>query len=119
MAQPKKKKPGRPKGSKNKAKKPGRPKGGKNVTKKASRPKGSKNVTKKAGRPKGSKNVTKKAGRPKGSKNKVGRPKASALRASTAKRTVTISASLADKIQGLTLLGKGSSIEAALDKLIK
>ena len=96
MAQPKKKKPGRPKGSKNKAKKPGRPKGSKNVTKKAGRPKGSKNATKKAGR-----------------------PKASALRASTATRTVTISASLADKIQGLTLLGKGSSIEAALDKLIK
>jgi hypothetical protein len=106
MAQPKKKKPGRPKGSKNKAKKPGRPKG-------------IKNVTKKAGRPKESENVTKKTGRPKGSKNKVGRPKASAPRASTATRTVTISASLADKIQGLTLLGKGSSIEAALDKLIK
>ena len=104
MAQPKKKKPGRPKGSTNK--KPGRPKG-------------SKNVTKKAGRPKGSKNVTKKTGRPKGSKNKVGRPKASASQASSATRTVTIPASLADKIQGLTLLGKGGEIEAALDKLIK
>jgi len=117
MAQPKKKKPGRPKGSTNK--KPGRPKGSKNVTKKAGRPKGSKNVTKKTGRPKGSKNVTKKTGRPKGSKNKVGRPKASASQASSATRTVTIPASLADKIQGLTLLGKGGEIEAALDKLIK
>ena len=104
MAQPKKKKPGRPKGSTNK--KPGRPKG-------------SKNVTKKAGRPKGSKNVTKKTGRPKASTNKVGRPKASASQASGATRTMTLSTSLADKIQGLTLLGKGGDIEAALDKLIK
>jgi len=91
MAQPKKKKPGRPKGSTNK----------------------------KPGRPKGSKNVTKKPGRPKASTNKVGRPKASASQASGATRTMTLSTSLADKIQGLTLLGKGGDIEAALDKLIK
>ncbi len=32
---------------------------------------------------------------------------------------MTLSTSLADKIQGLTLLGKGGDIEAALDKLIK
>ena len=81
MAQPEKKKPGRPKGSKNKAKKPGRPKGSTN----------------------------KKPGRPKGTK----------LQASSATRTVTIPASLADKIQGLTLLGKGGDIESALDKLIR
>ena len=83
---------------------------------------------KKAGRPKGSKNVKKKAskkakrGRPKGTKNvnkKAGRPKAAKRRASTQTRTVTISASLADKIQGLTLLGKGGAIEKAIDKLIK
>ena len=64
----------------------------------------------------------KKAGRPKGSKNvkkKVGRPKAAKRRASTKTRTVTISASLADKIEGLTLLGKGGAIEKAIDKLIK
>ena len=100
--------------------------------KKAGRPKGSKNVKKKVakkgkrGRPKGAKNVKKKAkkrmGRPKGSKNvkkKVGRPKAAKRRASTKTRTVTISASLADKIEGLTLLGKGGAIEKAIDKLIK
>jgi len=83
---------------------------------------------KKAGRPRGSKNVKKKVakkgkrGRPKGSKNvkkKVGRPKAAKRRASTKTRTVTISASLADKIEGLTLLGKGGAIEKAIDKLIK
>ena len=100
--------------------------------KKAGRPKGSKNVKKKVakkgkrGRPKGAKNVKKKAkkrmGRPKGSKNvkkKEGRPKAAKRRASTKTRTVTISASLADKIEGLTLLGKGGAIEKAIDKLIK
>ena len=100
--------------------------------KKAGRPKGSKNVKKKVakkgkrGRPKGAKNVKKKAkkrmGRPKGSKNvkkKVGRPKAAKRRASTKTRTVTIPASLADKIEGLTLLGKGGAIEKAIDKLIK
>ena len=75
--------------------------------KKPGRPKGSTN--KKPGRPKGSTNVKKKPGRPKGIK----------LQASSATRTVTIPASLADKIQGLTLLGKGGEIEAALDKLIK
>ena len=89
MAKPEKKKAGRPKGSKNKAKKPG------------------------------STNVKKKPGRPKASTNKVGRPKASASQASGATRTMTLSTSLADKIQGLTLLGKGGDIEAALDKLIK
>ena len=100
--------------------------------KKAGRPKGSKNVKKKAkkmsGRPKGSKNVKKKAakkakrGRPKGTKNvkkKAGRPKAAKRKASTKTRTVTIPASLADKIEGLTLLGKGGAIEKAIDKLIK
>ena len=87
--------------------------------KKAGRPKGSKNVKKKVakkgkrGRPKGAKNVKKKA------KKKAGRPKAAKRRASTKTRTVTISASLADKIEGLTLLGKGDSIEKAIDKLIK
>ena len=81
--------------------------------KKAGRPKGSKNVKKKAGRPKGSKNVKKKA------KKKAGRPKAAKRRASTKTRTVTISASLADKIEGLTLLGRGDAIEKAIDKLIK
>ena len=81
---------------------------------------------KKAGRPKGSKNVKKKAkkkmGRPKGAKNvkkKAGRPKAAKLSASSETRTVTIPASLANKIEGLTLLGKGDSIEKAIDKLIK
>jgi hypothetical protein len=87
--------------------------------KKAGRPKGSKNKAKKPGRPKGSTNVKKKPGRPKASTNKVGRPKASASQASGATRTMTLSTSLADKIQGLTLLGKGGEIEAALDKLIK
>jgi hypothetical protein len=106
-----------------KKKKAGRPKGSKNVKKKVAkkgkrgRPKGAKNVKKKAkkrmGRPKGSKNVKKKA------KKKAGRPKAAKRRASTKTRTVTISASLADKIEGLTLLGKGGAIEKAIDKLIK
>ena len=105
-----------------KKKKAGRPKGSKNVKKKAGRPKGSKKAKKKAGRPKGSKNVKKKAGRPKGGKNvskKVGRPKAAKRRASTKTRTVTIPSSLADKIEGLTLLGRGDAIEKAIDKLIK
>ena len=78
---------------------------------------------KKAGRPKGSKNVKKKAkkkaGRPKSAKKKAGRPKAAKLSASSETRTVTIPASLANKIEGLTLLGKGDSIEKAIDKLIK
>ena len=85
--------------------------------KKAGRPKGSKNVKKKAkkkmGRPKGSKNAKKKA------KKKAGRPKAAKLSASSETRTVTIPASLANKIEGFTLLGKGDSIETAIDKLIK
>ena len=100
-----------------KKKKMGRPKGSKNVKKKAKekmgRPKGSKNVKKKTGRPKGSKNVKTKA------KKKAGRPKAAKLSASSETRTVTIPASLANKIEGLTLLGKGDSIEKAIDKLIK
>ena len=84
---------------------------------------------KKAGRPKGSKNVKKtaaktaKRGRPKGTKNvkkKVGRPKKAAKRRGPVKtRTVTIPSSLADKIEGLTLLGRGDAIEKAIDKLIK
>ena len=89
-----KRKPGRPKGSKNKPKatatkrKPGRPKGSKNKPKataakrKPGRPKGSKNkpraaaTKRKPGRPKGSKNKSgatgakRRPGRPKGSKNK-------------------------------------------------
>ena len=111
-------------------KKMGRPKGSKNVKKKAKkkmgRPKGRKNGKKKTGRPKGSKNVKtkakKKAGRPKGSKSakkKAGRPKAAKLSASSETRTLTIPASLANKIEGLTLLGKGGAIEKAIDKLIK
>ena len=103
--------------------------------KKAGRPKGSKNVKKtakkKAGRPKGSKNVKKtaaktakkaKRGRPKGTKNvkkKAGRPKVAKRRGPVKTRTVTIPASLADKIEGLTLLGKGGAIEKAIDKLIR
>jgi len=83
---------------------------------------------KKAGRPKGSKNVKKtaakkaKRGRPKGTKNvkkKAGRPKVAKRRGPVKTRTVTIPASLADKIEGLTLLGKGGAIEKAIDKLIK
>ena len=83
---------------------------------------------KKAGRPKGSKNVKKtaakkaKRGRPKGTKNvkkKTGRPKAVKRRGPVKTRTVTIPASLADKIEGLTLLGKGGAIEKAIDKLIR
>jgi len=72
-----------------------------------------KKAKKKMGRPKGSKNVKKKA------KKKAGRPKAAKLSASSETRTVTIPASLANKIEGLTLLGKGDSIEKAIDKLIK
>ena len=95
--------------------------------KKAGRPKGSKNLKKKAkkraGRPKGSKNVKKKAkkkaGRPKSAKKKAGRPKAAKRRGPVKTRTVTIPASLADKIEGLTLLGKGGAIEKAIDKLIR
>ena len=68
---------------------------------------------KKAGRPKGSKNVKKKA------KKRVGRPKAAKRRGPVKTRTVTIPASLADKIEGLTLLGKGGAIEKAIDKLIR
>ena len=102
-----------------KKKKAGRPKGSKNVKKKAK---------KKAGRPKGSKSVKKtaakkaKRGRPKGTKNvkkKAGRPKAAKRRGPVKTRTVTIPASLADKIEGLTLLGKGGAIEKAIDKLIR
>ena len=102
-----------------KKKKSGRPKGSKKVKKKAN---------KKAGRPKGSKNVKKtaakkaKRGRPKGTKNvkkKAGRPKAVKRRVPVKTRTVTIPASLADKIEGLTLLGKGGAIEKAIDKLIR
>ena len=102
-----------------KKKKAGRPKGSKNVKKKAK---------KKAGRPKGSKNVKKtaakkaKRGRPKGTKNvkkKAGRPKVAKRLAPVKTRTVTIPASLADKIEGLTLLGKGGAIEKAIDKLIR
>ena len=52
-------------------------------------------------------------------KKKAGRPKAAKLSASSETRTVTIPASLANKIEGLTLLGKGDSIEKAIDKLIK
>ena len=72
-----------------------------------------KKAKKKAGRPKGSKNAKKIA------KKKAGRPKAAKLSASSETRTVTIPASLANKIEGLTLLGKGDSIEKAIDKLIK
>ena len=68
---------------------------------------------KKAGRPKGSKNVKKTA------KKKAGRPKVAKRRGPVKTRTVTIPASLADKIEGLTLLGKGGAIEKAIDKLIK
>ena len=67
----------------------------------------------KAGRPKGSKNLKKKA------KKRAGRPKAAKRRGPVKTRTVTIPASLADKIEGLTLLGKGGAIEKAIDKLIR
>ena len=90
--------------------------------KKTGRPKGSKNVKKtakkKAGRPKGSKNVKKTAAKT-AKKAKRGRPKVAKRRGPVKTRTVTIPASLADKIEGLTLLGKGGAIEKAIDKLIK